>query len=182
MYSGKEGHLFRSGQETRWAEIVDERTSESGLGEWAKSRRLEYLRTGRSVLLGRLRENRDVYVSMVGRDECLRPLVDEAAGKMLRQLRNVDAMIRAIVSPMKGDVTPDMIARAREYPIGELVDARNGRAVCVFHEGAENRNMDVRNGFAYCHKCGASGDAIAVYRKMTGASFPHAVKMLTLNH
>ena len=71
------------------------------------------------------------------------------------------------------------IARAKEYPLSELLEVgQNGRARCVFHNGADF-NLDIRKNFAFCHVCQESGDVLKVYQTLHGCGFIEAVKALS---
>ena len=75
-------------------------------------------------------------------------------------------------------ITDDMIERAREFPIENLLEkGNNGRCKCVFHQG-EDFNMDIRKNYAHCYVCGESGDTIKIYRQINGSSFREAVLAL----
>ncbi len=74
-------------------------------------------------------------------------------------------------------VTPEMIERAREYPIANLVDVKRGMARCIAHED-KTPSMDCRNNFAHCYACGFHADVIGVYRKLHGVGFREAVEAL----
>ena len=61
---------------------------------------------------------------------------------------------------------------------------RNGkaRAPCIVH-GGDNPNsmaLDDNAGLAYCHACNWGGDALALLREVTGASFPDAANELAV--
>ena len=101
-------------------------------------------------------------------------------------LREFDYCLSIFFSSVtkKGDKEPEinqnMIDRAREYLLSSLIEIqRNKTARCISgtHED-KNASMDTRNNFAYCYACGWSGDSIAVYQKLHGASFVEAVKNL----
>lgn len=91
-------------------------------------------------------------------------------------LKEIDVM-RNYKAVMSGSLNPAMIERAREYSIASLVEHRKNLALCVNH-AENNPSMNIKNNFAYCHSCGWSGDAIDVYMKIYGVSFPDAVKEL----
>lgn len=72
-------------------------------------------------------------------------------------------------------VTDEMVERAREFPIENLVElGQNRRAKCCFHQG-DGFNMCIEKNFAYCFVCGAHSDAIGVYRKLHDCGFREAV-------
>ncbi len=74
-------------------------------------------------------------------------------------------------------ISPDMIERAKAYPIENFIDAQRGMALCIFHDD-RNPSMLVKNNFVHCFACGKTGDVIDVYRKLHGATFPAAVRAL----
>jgi hypothetical protein len=88
--------------------------------------------------------------------------------------------MRFILNPPKEDhgMTPDMIDRAREYPIDRLVEVnRRGFALCVAHDD-KNPSMFTRGNFAHCFACGYSGDSIDLCMRIHGLDFPEAVRRL----
>lgn len=79
--------------------------------------------------------------------------------------------------PNENIITPDMVERAKDYPIENLIDTRRGFALCCFHQD-KNPSMYIKNNFAHCFSCGKTADTIDVYRQLYGATFPEAVKAL----
>jgi len=77
----------------------------------------------------------------------------------------------------KNGVTDEMIARAKEYPMENLVEVSRGMALCLWHDD-HNPSMLVKNNFAHCFSCHRTADVIDVYRILHGATFPEAVKAL----
>ncbi len=67
---------------------------------------------------------------------------------------------------------------AREYPIESLIEVKRGMALCPFHDD-HHPSMSIKNNRARCFACGWTGDSIAVYQKLHGASFIETVKALT---
>ena len=68
-----------------------------------------------------------------------------------------------------------MIQRAEEFPLEQLLEiGKNGRAKCVFHDGADY-NMDIRNNYAHCYVCGETGNTIKVLMKKDNLNFKEAV-------
>ena len=110
--------------------------------------------------------------------------IERVAEGLDKKIANYRAEIRRLRggnaegSEQKELITDEMIERAREYPIENLIEiGRNGRAKCIFHQG-EDYNMDVRQNFAYCYVCGESGDPIKIYMQLHGANFREAVLAL----
>lgn len=72
------------------------------------------------------------------------------------------------------------IARAKSYPIPELVKfSRDHKACCIWHnESTPSLHYYKANNTVYCFGCGKHGDAIDVYRQVHGCSFVDALKKL----
>jgi hypothetical protein len=85
--------------------------------------------------------------------------------------------IKIFTGKVKG-TTPEMIAKAREYPITELVKVTRGMALCPFH-GDKRPSMDVRKNFYHCYSCGESGDSIDLAMKIKNLTFTQAVTFLS---
>lgn len=94
--------------------------------------------------------------------------------------REIDLIQATLFQPQRvrrDSITPDMIERAKEYPIEGLVEAHRGMALCIFHDD-RNPSMYVKNNFVHCFSCGKTADTIKVYQKLNGATFPEAVRAL----
>lgn len=79
---------------------------------------------------------------------------------------------------MKGKITDEMIARAREYPIENLIEVNSkGFALCVNHDD-KKPSMLTRGNYAHCFSCGYTGDVLDVAMKVRGLDFTGAVKAL----
>lgn len=74
-------------------------------------------------------------------------------------------------------ITHDMIERAKEYPLENLIDASRGFALCPFHDDSKP-SLYIKNNFAHCFSCGKTADTIDIYRKQHAVSFPEAVRAL----
>lgn len=80
-------------------------------------------------------------------------------------------------------VTEDEIDRARYASIENIlamqgVQVRNRQCCCVFHtEDTPSMHIYPNNSY-FCFGCGASGDAITLYRHLHGADFKTAVRAL----
>ena len=103
--------------------------------------------------------------------------------KMIAVLREVRFIKRPTEKARDSDVTPAMIARAREYPVKDILE-RNGykirgnRCQCPFHDG-EDLNASIWRNYVHCHsQCLQRGDAITVSMAAEGGSFPEAVRRL----
>jgi len=144
--------------------------------------RLRYLQTQLRVASKLFRQNRERYVvacQLRASQETLQTYIFEAEG-LSKRIRGYEVSIEVLEGKRseKNTITDEMIERAREYPIENLLElGMNRRAKCVFHQG-EDFNMDIRKNFAHCYVCGASGDTIKVYQAQHGANFREAVLAL----
>ena len=79
---------------------------------------------------------------------------------------------------IKGQVTEEMIARAKEYPFENLIQVNKaGFAKCPFHK-EKTASLYLKNNFYYCFGCGVSGDVIDFVMKTKNLSFIETVKLL----
>ncbi len=74
-------------------------------------------------------------------------------------------------------LNPEMIWRAKEYPIENLIEVKRGMALCINHL-ERNPSMNCKNNFVYCHSCGFTGDTITVVMKLENLNFVEAVRRL----
>lgn len=76
-------------------------------------------------------------------------------------------------------ISPERVAKAREFPLIDLVGPRrNGMASCPFHKD-KTPSMDVRKNFYHCYSCGEHGDVIDYVMKTENLTFKQAVNRLT---
>ena len=79
----------------------------------------------------------------------------------------------------EGKISDEQIARAKEYPIGELLEVRNGMARCISGTHEDKKpSMNCKNNYAYCHTCNFTSDTIGIYMRLNNCSFIEAVKAL----
>lgn len=80
----------------------------------------------------------------------------------------------------KNEVTPEMIARAKEHPIENIIlDVVRGKAHCISGEHQDkNPSMQVKNNRVHCFSCDFKGDVIDVVKKLYGWSFHESVRHL----
>jgi len=97
-----------------------------------------------------------------------------------KKLKQLEMGIRCLVyekSIKKGDITGEMIARAKAYPIENLLNIKCHMALCLNHSES-HPSMNCKNNFVYCHSCGWTGDVIDVRMKLENLNFVEAVKSL----
>ena len=82
-----------------------------------------------------------------------------------------------------GTVTQDMIERAKEYPISDLIEVnRAHKALCLFHQDTRPSMHIFPDNHYHCFVCGARGDSISIYRALNpNATFKEAINAL-LSH
>ena len=86
------------------------------------------------------------------------------------------ALVRSLKTPPKGEVTPDMIERARSVPMGQIIEFRNGRATAWCHEDKRpSLYIGTRCNIVICPVCDLKFDAISVQMAVTGQTFRQAV-------
>lgn len=75
--------------------------------------------------------------------------------------------------------TPEMIQRAKAYPISQLLNqTKKGNVSCPLHKDT-NPSLQIKpNNTFSCYSCGQYGDAIQLYRLMHNTDFIQAVKAL----
>lgn len=83
-------------------------------------------------------------------------------------------------SKSRKGVTDEMIARAKEYPIEELLDFVKGVTNCIFHsEKTNSLHFYKRQNKCHCFGgCNKSYDSIAIYQQLNNCSFVQAVERL----
>ena len=147
--------------------------------DFARKSRLRYLTGQYEHAKQRLRDNREMFIwaDRAGEsDEAKRELIREAE-KISKQIDRYARAIRAIKNNEEG-ITDDMIERARQYPIGQIIPVdRRGFATCLWHE-EKTPSMYCKGNYVHCFGCNRSGDSIDVYRRVHGAGFVESVKML----
>lgn len=71
------------------------------------------------------------------------------------------------------------IQRAKQFPISNLIQFRQNKALCIFHS---DRNPSLqyypKTNTVYCFSCQTSGDSIKVYQTLNSCKFIEAVKSL----
>jgi hypothetical protein len=119
---------------------------------------------------------------LAGKDSLNRELIFtwmKNHNEAIKKLEKEKSCLRPINNNSKGKITNDMILRAREYPIKNLLSnpVRNNITNCISHND-KTPSMSIKNNRAYCFSCGFKGDSISVYMHLNGANFKTAVKKL----
>jgi len=93
------------------------------------------------------------------------------------RLPKVIREIKIFTGRLKG-ISPELVAKAREYKISDLIKTTRGMAICPFHQD-KSPSLDVRKNFYHCYGCGAHGDVIDLAMKTKGLTFTQAITYLT---
>lgn len=76
-------------------------------------------------------------------------------------------------------ITPDMIERAKGYPIYQLLNvSRKGNISCPFHKDKNPSFQITKKNTFTCYSCGQYGDSIDLYQKLHNVSLKEAVNAL----
>ena len=87
-------------------------------------------------------------------------------------------LVIGVERKIKNTITPDMIIRAREYSMYELLGGyKKGNYLCIAHE-ERHPSMGVKNNRARCFSCGYSGDSIDIKMLIENCDFIDAVRRL----
>ncbi|MCL5024831.1 MAG: CHC2 zinc finger domain-containing protein [Nitrospirae bacterium] len=103
--------------------------------------------------------------------------IKELREELTRTWKKVERVMLALQGKSRAGITEDMIDRAREYPINQILECKRNMALCINH-AERTPSMSVKNNRAHCFGCGWTGDAISVYQKLNNASFVEAVRAL----
>ena len=95
----------------------------------------------------------------------------------LKKTLHEDAVKFAPLKTGKGIINDNMISRAKEVPIEDLLGTNDTKVECIFGNHRDDRKMSVhRNGnFVKCFACDEWADGIGVYQKINNCDFKTAV-------
>ena len=132
------------------------------------------------LMLLRQRVNDAIDEGSVTGTVLLRERYDEERTKLAALMRLLDAEAPMPSKPKEGQITDDMILRAREYPLENLLpeELRRGRCRCPIHDGKNQMSFSVKNNRGKCWSCGWEGDPIQYLMDHHGKTFIEAVKEL----
>jgi hypothetical protein len=110
-------------------------------------------------------------------DECAGDFALLFADKAILELIYLFRNVKPPRVSQDAQINQEMIERAREYPITELIDFTKNKALCIWHT-ERNPSMNLRNNRVKCFVCGEGGNAIDVYMKLNGTDFITTVRRL----
>jgi hypothetical protein len=165
-------------------QIIKETASRHGVDPgWAVGRRVMFLQSE----MRRLGDELDrLSILRLEDDSALaQALVDRWVDQLNEKIDNLHNELRRLREDERGKVregqiTDEMVERAREYPVKELVGFnRQGKATAWCHPD-QNPSLHFmsRVGRAHCFVCDRSFDAIGVLMTRDGMSFADAVREL----
>lgn len=149
-------------------------------GEWGKERRYKYL-LEKALLI-------DIEIEILQAE--YNPINWRNKAVMLGIINQWQQIQKKIIgeltymlypNPKNNQISPEMIARAREYPIDKLIEFNKGKARCISgaHED-KHPSMSIKDNYAHCFSCGYNADSIKVTIQIKNLSFKEAVKWLNL--
>ena len=181
--------IVHDAEKNRWQDVakirkaIAEWKKETGIMVFSKTARSRYLKGEVKNALSEFQEVRNRYIEAIrihGKGSTEAEQLEFQGVRIDKKIKGYEVTIAVLEGRVnkKDLITDEMIERAREYPIKEILEiGPNTRAKCVFHHG-EDFNMDIRKNFAHCYVCGESGDTIKVYRAKHESSFREAILAL----
>lgn len=96
-------------------------------------------------------------------------------------IRELTILNERTEAPPRTTITADMVYAAKQVPVGNLLDFKNGKIRCI-NPLHEDNNPTMFNGTrkneAVCPACGKSYDTISILQITQGISFQEAVRRL----
>lgn len=152
--------------------------------DWRRERRIDYLKTRIEGIIYRaliVSHNYDVAVRN-GDNMATRIFLGEqltGAVKTIEKLQKEIFYLKKLDARV-GEITDDMIARAKEYPMESLLPTplRMGRCACPVHGGKNTMSFSVKDNYGRCFSCSWHGDTIKYMQDVHGLTFADAVRRL----
>lgn len=88
-----------------------------------------------------------------------------------------NAQLRELEMARKSSISDDMIIKAKNHPIENLIEVKKKFALCPFHTD-RNPSFYVHNGYGYCFSCQEQADSIKIAMKVHCLNFTEAVRFL----
>lgn len=144
--------------------------------EWAMEKKKEYLTDCLFDIKDILKKN-----TLRLTNPHLKPTERELIFTFIKDLKKKEKeasyRLNNLLTARSSSVKDEMIIRAKEYPIEELVEVKNNFALCPFHPD-RNPSFYVKNGYGHCFSCGKTADSISVAMQINKISFKDAVNYL----
>lgn len=164
---------------------ISEHISDMGsAGEWLKveslAEQIDELQDNYNFRLMRLQWAIDE-----GKNDATCTLIELKLPEMKKEIERLKRKLFYLLSGRiqdrknKNDVTGEMIARAKDFPIENMIEVKRGLSRCISGEHEDKHpSMSVKNNKCYCHSCTWKGDAIDVDMKLSGRTFLESVRRL----
>lgn len=159
---------------------IEEDAVAIGVGlTWALERRKSFLAC--EIVL-RTEAINNLLLLLAGKDSLNRELIltwMQNHNEAIKKLEKEMSCLKPVNNNLNGKITDDMILRAKEYPIRNLLSnpVKNNMTNCISHND-RTPSMSIKNNRAYCFSCGFKGDSISVYMHVKNVDFKTAVKNL----
>lgn len=160
---------------------IHEWTKDKSLEEFSKQAKKRFCEQQIDILSSYLEKHRIWYKSVAACPDLywFLPIITRIAKDDKKRMNKYKTTIEYQNSGRSDFIDDSDIARAKEYPIQDIIEiGHNGRAKCIFHNGTDF-NMGIKNNFARCFVCNESGDSIKVYQTVHGCGFIEAVRALS---
>jgi hypothetical protein len=143
--------------------------------EFAKACRIEYL----TILIDELELRIDYYTMLYKKDEGMNRIYSgQQILEAQERINKHKGEIRALNSDKKGDITDEMIQRAKEHPFTDLLPFKKNKCFCPYHEEKTPSAHLYLDNHVYCFSCHNSFDTIDFIIERDGKTFADAVKYL----
>lgn len=151
--------------------------------DFKMKKKIEYLETEKQGCIDSVKYYFGCYKRGMLRKEpkWLIDLKKENYNNEINKIKKINTSIYFLKNPKnqkENKVNDEMIARAKKFPIQELVETdSNGFAICPFHDD-NNPSLYTKNNFFHCFVCNWSGDGIKFLMERDDLTFVEAVKKL----
>lgn len=153
--------------------------------EFTKQARLEYLKGKMMDLIVEAWKQMDEYEDYWRRDKTVeRLLTGEKIQATVKEIAKLQGEIIFLKKSGKanqaGSITPDMIERAKVYPMNQLIEiGRYNTLVCLFHADTRpSMKYYPDSNTVYCFSCNKAWDTIGFLIERDRLSFPEAIRRL----
>lgn len=152
-------------------EFLEEFMASPENAEWAKERRIEYLKN---------KKRRIIWIASTFYLKCLEFNLHKYTdfSKEFDEVARINKEIEHYTNPkFEEGITEAMIDNARNFPINQLIEIKNNWALCPFHND-KNPSAYCKNNYLHCFSCGETADTIKLYQHLFNCKFPEAIKAL----
>ncbi len=111
----------------------------------------------------------------------LKSICGDRIKNLIKKLNSKKIGLQFVNHDKKNQITPEMIATAKEYPMENLIEVNKaGFALCPFHNDKTPSLKIFKDNAWKCFGCTAYGDTIEFIRKKEGLSFAAAVEKINV--